>query len=138
MEVLLDKLQLPDDLHRLSLRELQELAGQIRELLINTVSRTGGHLAPNLGVVEMTLALHAVFKSPRDKIIWDVGHQAYVHKILTGRLKNFSTLRQLGGISGFKPEESAHDIFATGTAAPQSRLRWDWPKPETCLTRIIR
>ncbi|HEY8343654.1 MAG TPA: 1-deoxy-D-xylulose-5-phosphate synthase [Bacillota bacterium] len=115
MEVFLDKLQLPDDLHRLSHRELQVLAGQIRELLISTVSRTGGHLAPNLGVVEMTLALHAVFQSPRDKIIWDVGHQAYVHKILTGRLKNFSTLRQLGGISGFpKPEESVHDIFATG------------------------
>lgn len=115
MEVFLDKLQLPEDLSRLSYKELQELAGQIRELIINTVSQTGGHLAPNLGVVEMTLALHAVFQSPQDKIIWDVGHQAYVHKILTGRLPNFSTLRQLGGISGFpKPEESVHDIFATG------------------------
>src|SRR5690606_6536088 len=95
--------------------ELEALAAEIRALLIETVARQGGHLAPNLGVVELTLALHRVFNSPEDKIIWDVGHQSYVHKIVTGRWKDFHTLRQRGGISGFpKPEESPHDVFATG------------------------
>ena len=99
----------------LSYQELEAVAAEIRELLISTIARTGGHLAPNLGVVELTLALHRVFNSPQDKIIWDVGHQSYVHKLLTGRLSRFSTLRQLGGISGFpRPEESEHDAFATG------------------------
>jgi 1-deoxy-D-xylulose-5-phosphate synthase len=94
---------------------MEKLAGEIRGLLIHTVSQTGGHLAPNLGVVELTLALHQVFDSPRDRIIWDVGHQAYVHKIITGRRQRFATLRQGGGISGFpKREESEHDIFGTG------------------------
>jgi 1-deoxy-D-xylulose-5-phosphate synthase len=112
---MLDDLKLPEDLKNLSYNKLEILAEEIRALLIKTISKNGGHLAPNLGVVELTLALHKVFTSPYDKIIWDVGHQSYVHKIVTGRLSNFSTLRQLGGISGFpKPEESPHDIFATG------------------------
>lgn len=112
---MLDKLKLPDDLKKLSDQQLTDLAEEIRELLINTVAQNGGHLAPNLGVVELTLALHKVFTSPEDKIIWDVGHQSYVHKIVTGRLTEFATIRQFGGISGFpKPEESPHDIFATG------------------------
>ena len=112
---MLDELKLPEDLKNLSYNKLEILAEEIRALLIKTISKNGGHLAPNLGVVELTLALHKVFTSPYDKIIWDVGHQSYVHKIVTGRLSNFSTLRQLGGISGFpKPEESPHDIFATG------------------------
>ncbi|NLM37530.1 MAG: 1-deoxy-D-xylulose-5-phosphate synthase, partial [Firmicutes bacterium] len=106
---------LPEDLKKMSYPELEDLAAEIRTLLIETVARQGGHLAPNLGVVELTLALHKVFSSPVDKIIWDVGHQSYVHKIVTGRWKDFHTLRQRGGISGFpKPEESPHDVFATG------------------------
>ncbi|NLW56226.1 MAG: 1-deoxy-D-xylulose-5-phosphate synthase [Firmicutes bacterium] len=112
---MLGELKLPEDLKKLSIQQLTDLAVEIRELLIKTVAHTGGHLAPNLGVVELTLALHKVFNSPEDKIIWDVGHQSYVHKIVTGRLAEFDTLRQFGGISGFpKPEESPHDIFATG------------------------
>lgn len=94
---------------------MKVLAEEIRQLLICSVSKTGGHLAPNLGVVEMTLAIHKIFKSPVDKIVWDVGHQAYIHKILTGRWREFDTLRQFGGLSGFpKPCESEHDSFGTG------------------------
>ncbi len=102
-------------LRQMSDKELSLLANEIRRVLITTIARTGGHLASNLGVVELTLALHACFDSPEDKIVWDVGHQSYVHKILTGRYQQFSTLRQLGGLSGFpKRRESVHDIFETG------------------------
>src|SRR5690606_26241440 len=95
--------------------ELEALAAEIRTLLIDTTAKRGGHLAPNLGVVELTLALHKVFNSPQDKIIWDVGHQSYVHKIITGRKDRMKTLRQYGGLSGFpKCEESEHDAFNTG------------------------
>jgi len=112
---LLDGINGPQDLKSLSLDQLETLAGEIRELLIHTVSANGGHLAPNLGVVELTLALHKVFDSPKDKFVWDVGHQAYVHKILTGRRETFSTLRKADGISGFpKRCESQHDAFGTG------------------------
>ncbi|HHV72935.1 MAG TPA: 1-deoxy-D-xylulose-5-phosphate synthase, partial [Clostridia bacterium] len=115
MSRLLDQLQLPDELRNLNLEQLDELAKEIRAELIDTVSKNGGHLAPNLGVVELTLALHSVFESPKDKIIWDVGHQSYVHKILTGRKDQFSTIRRLGGLSGFpKRSESIHDCFGTG------------------------
>lgn len=115
MGKLLDGINGPQDLKSLSLDQLETLAGEIRELLIHTVSANGGHLAPNLGVVELTLALHKVFDSPQDKFVWDVGHQAYVHKILTGRRKTFSTLRTADGISGFpKRCESSHDAFGTG------------------------
>lgn len=105
----------PDDVKKLSYPELDSLAGEIRSELITTVSRTGGHLASNLGVVELSVALHKVFNSPKDKIVWDVGHQAYVHKLLTGRFGRFSTLRQENGLSGFtRPDESEHDIFYSG------------------------
>ncbi len=105
----------PEELKRFSLTQLKELAEEIRTVIIQTVARNGGHLAPNLGVVELTLALHYVFNSPRDKIIWDVGHQCYTHKLLTGRAGVFSTLRTCGGLSGFpKREESPHDAFNTG------------------------
>lgn len=112
---LLDSINSPADLHNLSVQQLEQLAGEIRERIIETVSRTGGHLAPSLGVVELTLALHYVFDSPRDKIIWDVGHQAYAHKLVTGRREVFATLRQHGGLSGFTVRaESPHDPFGAG------------------------
>ncbi len=111
----LDKVNNIDDLKKLDKSELPNLASDIRAFLIENVAKTGGHLAPNLGVVELTIALHYVFNSPADKIIFDVGHQCYVHKILTGRKNKFSTLRKLNGISGFpKTRESKHDIFNTG------------------------
>ena len=118
MTDLLDNLALPDDLKKLSPEELTQLAGELRERIIATVSRHGGHLASSLGVVELTLALHRVFSSPRDRILWDVGHQAYAHKLLTGRADRFHTLRQKDGISGFpKRAESLHDPFGTGHAS---------------------
>jgi 1-deoxy-D-xylulose-5-phosphate synthase len=105
----------PADLKSLSLPQLKQLAEEVRSLIIETVSKNGGHLAPNLGVVELTIALHYVFASPKDKMIWDVGHQSYTHKILTGRKAQFPTLRTFGGLSGFpKREESPHDVFDTG------------------------
>ena len=105
----------PEKLKEMSERDLELLTYEIRDFLIEKVSKTGGHLASNLGVVELTVALHKVFESPRDKIIWDVGHQSYVHKILTGRAECFDGLRCLNGISGFpKREESVHDMFDTG------------------------
>ena len=111
----LSDLELPQDLKKLSLGQCRSLCSEIRSLLISTVSKTGGHLASNLGVVELTMAIHRNFDSPYDKIIWDVGHQAYVHKILTGRAEEFSSLRQEGGISGFpKPDESVHDVCISG------------------------
>ena len=90
------KMNLPADLKKLSTAQCEELCGDIRKILIDTVSKNGGHLASNLGTVELTMAIHRVFESPKDKIVWDVGHQAYTHKILTGRLKEFKTLRQIG------------------------------------------
>lgn len=112
---ILDQIQNPADIKKLKNEELIRLAEEIRSVLINTVSKTGGHLAPNLGVVELTLALHSVCNCPQDKIIWDVGHQSYVHKLLTGRREAFSSLRQLGGISGFpKRAENECDSFDTG------------------------
>lgn len=111
----IDRINSPQDLKKLSLLEMNDLAREIRQVLIRSVAQCGGHLASNLGVVELSIALHYVFDSPEDKIIWDVGHQSYVHKILTGRKERMSTLRQYGGISGFpKAEESPHDCFNTG------------------------
>jgi len=118
MPRLLDKIDSPADLKGLSLGELEELAAELRHEIISTVTTTGGHLASNLGVVELTIALHRIFDSPRDKIIWDVGHQSYVHKLLTGRRHQFSTLRQYGGLSGFTSrDESEHDPFGAGHAS---------------------
>lgn len=115
MYKILESINLPHDIKKLNLYKMRELAQEIRDLLIDSVSRCGGHLAANLGVVEITLALHYVFNTPQDKIIWDVGHQSYVHKILTGRWREMRSLRQFGGLSGFpKIEESPHDAFNTG------------------------
>ncbi len=112
---LLDRIDSPADIKGLTIEELQQLAGEIRQQIIETTSKTGGHLAPSLGAVELTIALHYVFDAPRDKIIWDVGHQAYAHKIITGRRDRFHTLRTYGGISGFpKRAESPYDTFDTG------------------------
>ena len=112
---LLDKINSPEELKRLNLKGLNQLSGEIREFLIESVSKTGGHLASNLGIVEITLALHYCLNSPEDKILWDVGHQAYVHKIITGRKDGFVRLRKLDGLSGFpKKNESPHDFFDTG------------------------
>ena len=114
----LNKIESPEDLKRLQRSELPELAREIRKVIIETVSRTGGHLAPSLGVVELTIALLYVFDPPNDKIIWDVGHQAYAHKLLTGRRDRFHTLRQYGGLSGFtRMSESPYDAFSTGHAS---------------------
>jgi 1-deoxy-D-xylulose-5-phosphate synthase len=115
MPKLLDKINGPEDLKKLKTEELTALAAEVREFLLETVARTGGHLASNLGCVELTIALHYCFNSPQDRIIWDVGHQAYTHKIITGRRDLFHTQRQYGGISGFpKRSESPHDAFGTG------------------------
>ncbi len=115
MAKLLEKIDSPTDLKKLRLSQLPRLAQELREIIINTVAETGGHLAPNLGVIELTLALHYVFESPKDKIVWDVGHQCYAHKLLTGRRDKFHTLRQYKGIAGFpKRSESPHDIVDTG------------------------
>ncbi len=115
MTSILDSIESPRDLRGLSPRELVQLAGELREKIIAVCAKNGGHLAPSLGVVELTLALHRVFESPTDRIIWDVGHQSYAHKLITGRRDRFATLRTLGGISGFpKRCESPHDAFDTG------------------------
>ena len=114
-EKLLDGINSPSDLKKLSYKEKDMLSNEIRTKIINTISKTGGHLASNLGVVELTIALHSVFNTPKDKIVWDVGHQTYVHKILTGRKDEFDTIRQLNGLSGFpKIKESEYDCFNTG------------------------
>jgi 1-deoxy-D-xylulose-5-phosphate synthase len=115
---LLDRIAGPSDLKRLSLSELAALAAEIRSELIEVVSRNGGHLGASLGTVELAIALHYVYSSPKDKIVWDVGHQAYVHKLLTGRRERFPTIRQEGGLSGFlSRDESEHDAFGAGHAS---------------------
>jgi len=118
MVKLLDRIDSPEDLKLLAQQELRQLASEIREELVAIVSANGGHLASNLGVVELTIALHRVFQSPRDKIVWDVGHQAYTHKLLTGRRDCFASIRQYEGLSGFTSrDESEHDPFGAGHAS---------------------
>ena len=115
---LLETVRSPEDLRRLDAKDLPALATEIRDFLVQAVSRTGGHLGPNLGVVELTIALHRVFDSPRDRILWDTGHQAYVHKILTGRQPEFASLRQPGGLSGYPSRaESEHDVIENSHAS---------------------
>lgn len=114
----LDTIKSPGDIKKFNEKELQALCGEIRERLVNTVSRSGGHLASNLGVVELTVALHRVLDAPKDKIVWDVGHQSYVHKMLTGRNSGMETIRQKGGLSGFcNPDESEYDASFSGHAS---------------------
>ena len=112
---MLERIQKENDIKKLNSEELECLAGEIREFLVEKVSKTGGHLASNLGVVELTMALHLICDLPKDKIIWDVGHQSYTHKLLTGRKEGFEDLRSYGGMSGFpKRKESQCDAFDTG------------------------
>src|SRR5262247_3030284 len=114
MRELLDKVNFPHELRALDRRQLRQLARELREFLLESVSQTGGHLSSNLGTVELTIALHYVFDTPNDRLVWDVGHQSYPHKILTGRRERMGTLRQRGGISGFpRRDESEYDTFGT-------------------------
>lgn len=118
MYALLNRIEKPEDVKALTVRELEQLASELRHFIIDTVSQNGGHLAPNLGTVELTLALYSVFSFPEDKLVWDVGHQAYTHKILTGRKDAFKTLRKKGGITGFpNRSESVYDAFGVGHAS---------------------
>ncbi len=117
MGELLEQINGPDDLKKLSVVQLKSLADEIRQFILGTVSKTGGHLASNLGVVELTLALHYAFDFKTDKLLWDVGHQCYTHKIITGRREAFKQLREEEGTSGFpNPAESIYDQFAVGHA----------------------
>ena len=117
MEELLSRIESPADVKRLTIPQLTQLAEEIRDRLIVGVAKTGGHIGPNLGVVELTLALHYVFDTPRDSFVFDVSHQAYVHKMLTGRKRRFETIRQPGGLNGFMVRtESEHDCFGAGHA----------------------
>ena len=128
MTVLLDTIHHPGDLRQLSRAQLQPLADELRTFLLESVAATGGHLSSNLGTVELTVALHYVFNTPQDRIVWDVGHQTYAHKILTGRRERMATLRQLNGLSGFpRREESEYDAFGVGhSSTPAFRRRWAW------------
>src|SRR5512137_1311546 len=111
----LDDINSPADLRELSVEQLEALAREIRDRILEVTASQGGHLAPSLGVVELTIALHRVFRAPADKIIWDVGHQTYAHKLLTGRREAFPTIRQTGGLSGFtRRDESEYDPFGAG------------------------
>src|SRR3954453_6569386 len=115
---LLEKINSPEDLRRLRLEDLQGVSSEIRQYILETMSRIGGHTGASLGAVELAVALHYAFNTPNDRIVWDVGHQAYAHKILTGRRDQLPTVKQYGGISGFlKREESAYDTFGTGHAS---------------------
>ena len=128
MGTLLESIHSPADLKRLNFTQMTELAEEIREFLIQTLSKTGGHLGPNLGVVELTLALHTVFNTPDDKLLFDVSHQAYIHKMLTGRLERIGTIRQPGGLNGLccAPRAST-TATARGTRARRFPRHWAWP-----------
>ncbi|HQH64428.1 MAG TPA: 1-deoxy-D-xylulose-5-phosphate synthase N-terminal domain-containing protein, partial [Clostridiales bacterium] len=112
---LLSAIKSPRDIKQLDKSGLESLCSEIRETLVKTISCNGGHLASNLGVVELTVAIHKSFNSPYDNIVWDVGHQSYTHKLLTGRFDRFGTIRQENGLSGYtRPQESEHDVFLSG------------------------
>lgn len=140
----LNKITSPSFLKNLNKKELEQLAQEIRTFLIEKCSVTGGHIGPNLGVVELTMMLHKMFDSPKDKFLWDVGHQAYVHKILTGRASQFDTLRQFKGLCGFpKRVESEHDEWETGhsstslSAAMGMAAARDIKKKTTLLSLLL-
>src|SRR3979490_1924070 len=117
MMTVLERVNDPRDIRALNKDELRQLCRELREFTVDAVQKTGGHISSSLGTVELTVALHRVFDSPKDKLVWDTGHQAYIHKILTGRRGRFDTLRQFGGMSGFLARsESEHDVFGAGHA----------------------
>ena len=125
MKISIDQIHSPEDIRGMTLPELDALCAELRKTLVQTVSKTGGHLSSNLGVVELTVALHKMLDTPRDRIVWDVGHQCYVHKLLTGRSGRFDTLRQTGGISGFpKPEESEY-VYRRAQQHRRLGGKWD-------------
>ena len=129
---LLDQIAFPEDLRRLKKSDLQTLADELRQETISAVSTTGGHLGAGLGVVELTVALHYVFDTPHDRLIWDVGHQVYPHKILTGRRARIRTLRQGGGLSGFTKRDESNTIrSAPDTRRHPSPRPWEWRSRET-------
>ncbi len=137
-ETLLSAIGGPGDLRRLTPEQLGLLAAEVRDFLVAKVSRTGGHLGPNLGVVELTLALHRVFDSPRDKLLFDTGHQAYVHKIVTGRQDGFDLLRRRGGLSGYPSRaESKHDLIENSHASPPCRTPTGCPRRTRCAARTV-
>src|SRR6266550_62490 len=118
MRRILDGINGPSDVRKLSPEELERLCKEVREEIISTINSVGGHYASNLGTVELTVALHHCFRSPQDKIVWDVGHQAYPHKLLTGRRDRFHTIRQYGGLSGYlRRQESPYDVFGASHAS---------------------
>src|SRR5207245_2736228 len=126
---ILETINSPADLRRLDQAQLAELAAEVRAFLVEQTSKTGGHLSPNLGVVELTFALHRTFDSPKDAIVWDTGHQAYVHKLITGPSADFSRLRQAGGLSGYPSrEEAVHDLVETSHASTSMRFALGLPK----------
>ena len=125
---LLQTIDSPEDLKKLTRDQLQQLTDELRQYIIDVVSLYGGHFAASLGVVELTVALHYVFNTPYDQLVWDVGHQAYGHKILTGRRDNFSTNRKYKGLSGFpKRTESIYDTLVLVILPLPSALPWEWP-----------
>ena len=135
---LLDKINTPEQLRLLPTSQLPALADELRYDMIKAVSQTGGHLGAGLGVIELTIALHYIFDTPDDKLIWDVGHQAYPHKILTGRREHMPGLRQEGGLSGFtKRTESVYDPFGAGIPRPPFQLVWVWLLPVICKVKRI-
>lgn len=128
--MILEKIKKPNDIHKVSLEDFPRLAEEIRSFLIQSVSETGGHLASNLGVVELTLALHNVLDFPQDKLIWDVGHQAYTHKLLTGRKEDFSGLRTFGGMSVFRSIKRAFATLLIQDTVPHlSQQHWVMQEP---------
>ena len=135
----IEKIQSPADLRALDTNQLEELCIEIREFLVEAVSRTGGHLGSNLGAVELTLAVHRVFESPRDVIVWDTGHQSYVHKIVTGRSSEFATLRQRHGLSGYpSTAESEHDVVENSHASSDLKDRLGMAKDGQPCTHNIK
>ena len=134
--LLLDSINQPRDLKQLNEQQVKQLCTEIRQFLLENISKTGGHLASNLGVVELTVALHRVLDTPQDKIVFDVGHQCYTHKILTGRRGQFDKLRQLDGISGFpNPNESEHDAFIAGHGNTALSLAIGMAWPKSCIMK---
>ena len=126
---LLENINSPADLRRLSPEELQPVADEIRQYILETMSRIGGHTGASLGAIELAVALHYAFDTPRDRLVWDVGHQAYAHKILTGRQDRFETIRQHGGLSGFlSRKESEYDSFGAGHASTAISAPWRKPR----------